>query len=269
MGLYPYRTFTEMGKRITKIGLAEPITLEDGRTKSYTGYQWVDHDGEGVTLLPWGSGDQVIRLKDNRGYYVEPINEATADMAQCRQTLTWRKVHQYPQLPYERNLEWCDVPLLESSDPMTEKLDCERCHQLFSVEPWPFIVDGPLSVFDHRPKKPKKYKVPGTGKRFCLPCREAQNHSRVEAAAQGWNHDTGEQFPLPPQTPEWLKAKSCEHRWGTQVSGTPNVPGQPKTLNYRFECILCGEPTPDEHLTQQQRELAREQLDRDYYRARS
>jgi hypothetical protein len=184
------------------------------------------------------------------------VNEKTATAAgpPIRQRLTWRKVHEYPQLDYVKDLPWDDVPLLSSVDPMVEELDCEDCQRMLPVAPWPFVASDSWS---YRDRSGKMHKMTGKGGRICPECRAERDRQRETAAAQGWNWDTAER--LEEKVSEKLKI-ICEHSEGMQLEGTHNIPNRMPTLKVHYVCIKCGRPTPKDKLTNAQR--ARMELER-------
>jgi len=228
LGVWPYRTLTSMSKRIRKIGLAQPMLLHDGRTLTRVGLMWIDHEGEGVMIVPWANGDQLIRLKDDRGHYVVPVDERTGDAAnRSVQADSWQRVHEYPALSYDAAMPWDDVPLLGSADEMVVQEPCEHCLFLFPL--------GSL----RRDAKAQK--------RVCPPCKEELARLREQARLQGWDFDKG--TPIKRPMVFNVAVKSCTHRWGMQMAGTSNSALPPEKraaegMKVRYECILCGEPAP-------------------------
>jgi hypothetical protein len=227
LGVWAYRTLTTLGKRITKVGLAEPIKMEDGRTETYTAYAWVDHEGEGVLLLPWPNGDQLIRIKDDRGQYVVPVDERTADASQCRQAQSWRHVQDYPVLRYPGSMPWQEVPLLESADPMVVQIDCEACHVLAPVGT--HVKDRP------------------SGQRVCADCKVELARVREQAASQGWDYDKKRPIKRTRPFDTIVNPAKCAHRWGMQMRGPAGE------MRISWECILCGKPTPASELSEAER----------------
>ncbi len=247
LGLWAYRTLTTLGRRLTKIGLSEPMLLEDGRTETYDAFQWVDQEGEGVLIVPWANGDQLIRLKDRRGRYIVIADERTADATTLEvQANSWRHVQRYEVLPYENDHPWETIPLLESGEPVVEQRACEGfCHLLFPVE-------GHKFVRDHR-----------TGKSMCQPCFGELERLRAEAASQGWDYDKRKPLMAPRHIPTVVNPKKrgkCEHKWGVQFEGTMNVGlrgtnSHRQNLKARFECLWCGKSTPEGELSKEHRNL--------------
>lgn len=239
LGMWPYLTLTTMGKRVTKIGLAEPQVGLDGRTLSRTGYQWIDHDNEGVMLVPWANGDQLIRIRDDKGRYVIPVDERTGDATKFM-AQSWRKVQRYEQLGYASELEWCDVPLLEAGDDMVEQHECQHCLFFFPV--------GTLGK-DNRSRK-----------RVCLPCKSEIEQQRSNAYHQGWDYD--KKRPLPKVSVKQVReiqirgvvfdCAAGKHFWGMQMRGTSNgalseeAIARGEGMRITRECILCEEPLPKE-----------------------
>jgi len=246
LGAWAYLTFTELGQRVTKIGLPEEQLGLDGRTKSRTGYMWIDHESEGVMLVPWAAGDQLIRLKDDRGHYVVPVDERTADATKLYVAQSWPNVQRYKQLGYEAEHEWCDVPLLESADEMLVQHECQRCLFMFGV--------GTLR------------KEPRSRMRVCQACKEIIQRERANAKAQGWDYDKKIRFPRPAAPPpsslvlmpgrgkdKLIREFNCavgDHAWGMQMVGTSNAALSDEALargegqRIRRCCILCDEPYP-------------------------
>ena len=263
LGYWAYKTLVHMGKRVTKIGLPSPITREDGRTKTRKAYQWVTPGGQGILLLPWAAGDQQVRFRDERGIYVVPVTEATADASKCQQRLSWKGVKDYPQLPYETQHPWESVPLLEAGDDMTLLLDCEGfCKEMMPMNgtvwrsdaTWTFVyrttdANGKTAEVD--------LVLPGTRKRWCRRCHDELKRLRLNAANQGWNYDSKTPLKLP--SGEAVKPAECDHHWGMQMQGSRNVLLPSGEIEHnstaRFVCIKCDEPTPDEHLTPKLREM--------------
>jgi hypothetical protein len=219
LGVWAYRTLTTLGKRVTKVGLPEPILLEDGRTLSRVGYIWVDHNQEGVALRPWANGDQLIRLVDDQGHYYVPVDERTGD-AESFKAQSWRAVKQYPTLDYAHGYEWADVPLLDDGDQMELREACGRCLELV---PLGSLVRDRLA-----------------GKSVCAKCVHELGRARNEAHLQGWDFDKGRPLPGVPQLS--AAALKCAHKWGLQICG---VEGELSPGKIRHECILCGEPAPE------------------------
>lgn len=219
LGVWTYRTITSLGKRVTKVGLPEPIVLEDGRTQSRVGYIWVDQDNEGVALRPWANGDQLIRLVDDRGRYYVPVDERTGDASSFKAS-SWKAVRMYPALHYENVLPWEEVPLLDTGDDMPLCEVCDQCRILFAV--------GTL-VRDRKARK-----------NVCETCLDELARAREEARLQGWDFDAAE--PIQKLAQLSAAKPKCEHSWGLQIAG---VAGELSPGKIRHECILCGEPAPE------------------------
>jgi len=265
LGYWAYKTITTMGRRVAKIGLAEPITREDGRTKTYKAHQWVSPEGQAILLLPWAAGDQQIRFKDERGVYVVPINEATADAAKCQQRLSWKGVKDYPQLPYETKHPWETVPLLEEGDDMTLLIDCEGfCKVLFPMQGTMWRSDA---TWTYVHPTAGSMVLAGTRKRWCRTCHDELKRLRLNAANQGWNYDAREPLRLPKEF-TLGSPKGCEHVWGRQMSGSQNIILPSGEIEHnmviRWECLKCATPTPAEHMSPEDKEAQTAQEMRQY-----
>ena len=251
LGVWSYRTLITLGKRVTKIGLPEPMLKEDGRTETRVGYMWIDHDSEGVMLVPWANGDQLIRIKDSRGYYVVPVDERTAlPNDRVKQTMSWRNVQEYPPLSYTGGLAWGDVPLLEASDPMVEQRPCPQCKFLLPISPWPFVID-----------------IRKGGEEVCEKCFSWREEQREIAASQGWDWDCKAPIMAPRHFATLVnpakEKKECIHKWGMQMSGISNAV-QKGGMKVSFECIFCGKPTPTSELSVRHLRLKQQQDDAIY-----
>jgi hypothetical protein len=212
LGVWAYRTLTSMGKRITTMGLPEPIMMEDLRTPTRIGYFWIDDEGKGVMLRPTG-GDQLVRLVDEYGHYYVPVDERTGDNTKF-QAERWQAVGQYEELDYARlcNVLWAEVPLLDTGEPIPVSEACPVCTVLHDL--------GTL-VKDSR------------GKTMCRECVGKTEHARSEARSQGWDYDAKRPIPVK-ALPN--AAMRCEHKWGMQLKGPTGA------MELSRECILCGAP---------------------------
>jgi hypothetical protein len=272
LGIWAYKTLVHMGKRVAKVGLPFEMTREDGRTKTRKGYQWIG-EGMGIYLLPWPNGDQQIRFQDERGVYVVPITEATADATKCRQFFSWREVQRYPQLAYEQTHPWESVPLLGEADEMVKRLPCEGfCQELKPIQGTVWRSDKTwqwdywTQAHPGAPRVKRSMTFKGTGKRWCRPCHDELRRIREEAANQGWNYDERKPIQLPKEFNK--EPDKCAHKWGRQMSGHRNIilpNGEIEHgMTIRWECIHCGTPTPREHMSDEDVRLQTEQELRRY-----
>ena len=228
MGVWVWKTFSELGRRLAKTGLAVPMLLEDGRTETLVGLSWVDGDGEGVALQPWANGDQLIRLKYADGTYYVPVDERTSDDHSFKAE-SWRVVCKYPALGYASEAPMVH-PMLDAGEEMPLVEACENC-----------LFMHPVGSLERECKARKM---------VCEDCWNGIAAAREEARLQGWDYDKG--IPLPAQRPMLTAAHvgpGCEHRWGMQMWGTSNgaLPEEQRAVHGQQisrECILCGAPAP-------------------------